>query len=68
MTHMLQVYYKHAVGAFVVVDLTAEQPLLNVAAWKNDLDFKTSHNDGTILPAVLLASTNANALWHMYST
>ena len=40
----------------MVVDLTAEQPLLNVAAWKNDLDLKTSHNDGTILPAVLLAN------------
>jgi len=53
---MTRVYYKHAVGAFVVVDLTAEQPLLNVAAWKNDLDLKTSHNDGTILPAVLLAN------------
>eukprot|EP00039_Didymoeca_costata_P030459 m.29676 g.29676 ORF g.29676 m.29676 type:complete len:412 (-) comp8125_c0_seq1:17-1252(-) len=53
---MTRVYYKNAVGAFVVFDLAAEQPLRNIEAWKSDLDAKVKMADGGLIPTVLLGN------------
>lgn len=38
--NMTRVYYKEAVGAFVVFDATRTEPLEAVRKWKIDLDSK----------------------------
>ena len=51
-----QVYYKEAVGAFVVFDVTRLSTFEAVQMWKADLDNKVLLANGKPIPAVLLAN------------
>lgn len=51
-----QVYYKEAVGAFVVFDVTRLSTFEAVQMWKSDLDNKVLLSNGKPIPAVLLAN------------
>lgn len=53
---MTRVYYKEAVGAFVVFDVTRSATLEAVPKWKADLDAKVALPDGRPIPTVLLAN------------
>lgn len=53
---MTRVYYKEAVGAFVVFDVTRSQTFDAVTKWKTDLDTKVTLADGSPIPTVLLAN------------
>ncbi|XP_049817786.1 ras-related protein Rab-32 isoform X2 [Aethina tumida] len=54
--NMTRVYYKEAVGAFIVFDVTRKNTLDSVANWKSDLDAKVQLPDGSPIPCVLLAN------------
>lgn len=58
---MTRVYYKDAIGAFVVYDVTRPKTFENVVKWKNDIDSKVQvpggHGD---IPAILLANKVKN--------
>lgn len=54
--NMTRVYYKEAVGAFVVFDVTRVPTFEAVVKWKNDLDSKVQLPDGSHIPCVLLAN------------
>lgn len=54
--NMTRVYYKEAVGAFVVFDVTRASTFEAVTKWKNDLDSKVQLSDGSPVPCVLLAN------------
>ncbi|KAL8625219.1 rab32, member RAS oncoprotein [Nucella lapillus] len=54
--NMTRVYYKEAVGAFVVFDVTRASTFEAVTKWKNDLDSKVQLTDGAPVPCVLLAN------------
>ncbi|XP_050714467.1 ras-related protein Rab-32-like isoform X3 [Eriocheir sinensis] len=54
--NMTRVYYKEAVGAFVVFDVTRAQTFDAVTKWKTDLDTKVTLADGSPIPTVLLAN------------
>ncbi|KAM5283922.1 ras-related protein Rab-32 [Hipposideros larvatus] len=54
--NMTRVYYKEAVGAFVVFDLSRGSTFEAVLKWKSDLDSKVHLPDGGPIPAVLLAN------------
>lgn len=53
---MTRVYYKEAVGAFVVFDVTRASTFEAVTKWKADLDNKVQLADGSPVPCVLLAN------------
>ena len=53
---MTRVYYKEAVGAFIVFDVTRTATFEAVVKWKQDLDTKVQLADGTPIPCVLLAN------------
>ena len=53
---MTRVYYKEAVGAFIVFDVTRTSTFESVAKWKQDLDAKVQLPDGSPIPCVLLAN------------
>lgn len=53
---MTRVYYKEAVGAFIVFDVTRQSTFESVAKWKQDLDAKVQLPDGSPIPCVLLAN------------
>lgn len=53
---MTRVYYKEAVGAFIVFDVTRVNTFESVANWKADLDSKVQLSDGSPIPCVLLAN------------
>jgi Ras-related protein Rab-32 len=53
---MTRVYYKEAVGALVVFDVTRSSTFDGVSKWKADLDDKIMLADGSKIPAVLLAN------------
>ncbi len=53
---MTRVYYKDAVGCFIVFDVTRASTFEGVIRWKNDLDTKVTLPDGSPLPCVLLAN------------
>ena len=52
----VQIYYKEAVGAFVVYDVTRVSTFEAVQMWKADLDNKVILPNGKSIPAVLLAN------------
>lgn len=52
----MQVYYKEAVGAFVVFDVTRPATFEAVQKWKHDLDSKVLLPDDKPIPIVLLAN------------
>ncbi|KAF2879189.1 hypothetical protein ILUMI_26989 [Ignelater luminosus] len=54
--NMTRVYYKEAVGAFIVFDVTRVNTFESVANWKADLDSKVQLADGSPIPCVLLAN------------
>ena len=54
--NMTRVYYKEAVGAFIVFDVTRASTFEAVQKWKNDLDNKVQLSDGSPVPCVLLAN------------
>ena len=54
--YLHQVYYKEAVGAFVVFDVTRLSTFEAVQMWKQDLDNKVLLPNGKPIPAVLLAN------------
>ena len=53
---MTRVYYKEAVGAFIVFDVTRSATFDAVIKWKNDLDSKVQLPDGKPIPCILLAN------------
>lgn len=53
---MTRVYYKEAVGAFIVFDCTRTATFDAIIKWKNDLDSKVQLPDGSNVPCVLLAN------------
>lgn len=54
--NMTRVYYKEAVGAFIVFDVTRASTFEAVQRWKNDLDTKVQLPNGKPVPCVLLAN------------
>ncbi|KAJ8974285.1 hypothetical protein NQ317_013174 [Molorchus minor] len=54
--NMTRVYYKEAVGAFIVFDVTRKNTFDSVINWKTDLDSKVQLPDGSPIPCVLLAN------------
>ena len=53
---MTRVYYKEAVGAFLVFDVNKPQTFNGVLKWKHDLDTKICLADGFPIPCLLLAN------------
>uniref|UniRef100_A0A2D4P655 Ras-related protein Rab n=1 Tax=Micrurus surinamensis TaxID=129470 RepID=A0A2D4P655_MICSU len=54
--NMTRVYYKEAVGAFVVFDVTRGSTFEAVSKWKYDLDSKVVLPNGSPIPTILLAN------------
>ncbi|XP_028656244.1 ras-related protein Rab-38-like [Erpetoichthys calabaricus] len=54
--NMTRVYYREAMGAFIVFDITRPSTFEAVMKWKEDLDSKLTLSNGTNVPAVLLAN------------
>eukprot|EP01125_Pyxidicula_operculata_P008024 TRINITY_DN2709_c0_g2_i1.p1 TRINITY_DN2709_c0_g2~~TRINITY_DN2709_c0_g2_i1.p1 ORF type:complete len:232 (+),score=66.89 TRINITY_DN2709_c0_g2_i1:47-697(+) len=55
--NMTRVYYREAVGAFVVFDVTRMNTFEPVKKWKNDIDSKVNIPGTTIpIPVILLAN------------
>lgn len=54
--NMTRVYYKEAVGCFIVFDVTRASTFDAVTKWKSDLDSKVQLPDGSPVPCVLLAN------------
>ncbi|XP_034166648.2 ras-related protein Rab-38 [Pangasianodon hypophthalmus] len=54
--NMTRVYYRDALGAFVVFDVTRSCSFEAVRKWKEDLDDKVSVSGGNRIAAVLLAN------------
>lgn len=57
---MTRVYYKEAVGAFVVFDVSRVSTFEGVVKWKKDIDSKVLLPDGTPIPAVLIGNKVCN--------
>lgn len=53
---MTRVYYREAVGALIVFDVTRASTFEAVMKWKEDLDVKVTLSNGKPVPAVLLAN------------
>ena len=53
---MTHVYYKEAVGAFIVFDLTRRPTFESVARWRQDIAEKVTLPEGQAIPVVLLAN------------
>ncbi|XP_032075067.1 ras-related protein Rab-38 isoform X2 [Thamnophis elegans] len=54
--NMTRVYYREAVGAFIVFDVTRPATFEAVTKWKQDLDTKLTLPNGQLVPTVLLAN------------
>lgn len=53
---MTRVYYREAMGAFIVFDVTRPATFEAVTKWKEDLDSKLVLPNGKPVPTVLLAN------------
>lgn len=53
---MTRVYYKGAVGAFVVINIGENEGMSSITGWKADLDDKVTLPNGDPIPVVLLAN------------
>lgn len=60
---MSRVYYRGAMGALVVFDVTNSLTLEVASQWKQELDSKVSLNGGRPIPAVLLANKCDKREW-----
>ncbi|KAG7484347.1 ras-related protein Rab-38 [Megalops cyprinoides] len=54
--NMTRVYYREAMGAFIVFDITRPTTFEAVTKWKEDLDSKLTLSNGKNIAAVLLAN------------
>ena len=54
--NMTRVYYKEAVGALLVFDITRMSTFDAVQKWKSDIDEKVTFPGGQPIPVVLLAN------------
>eukprot|EP00339_Tiarina_fusa_P015451 CAMPEP_0117031564 /NCGR_PEP_ID=MMETSP0472-20121206/22672_1 /TAXON_ID=693140 ORGANISM="Tiarina fusus, Strain LIS" /NCGR_SAMPLE_ID=MMETSP0472 /ASSEMBLY_ACC=CAM_ASM_000603 /LENGTH=209 /DNA_ID=CAMNT_0004739915 /DNA_START=47 /DNA_END=676 /DNA_ORIENTATION=- len=54
--HMTRVYYKEAVGAFIVFDINRVDTFDAVRKWKSDMDSKVSTTNSKPIHVVLLAN------------
>ncbi|XP_062520382.1 ras-related protein Rab-38-like [Corticium candelabrum] len=54
--NMTRVYYREAVGAFIVFDVSRSATFDAVQKWKNDLDEKVHLPNGKPVPCILLAN------------
>uniref|UniRef100_A0A3Q3VYE7 Ras-related protein Rab n=1 Tax=Mola mola TaxID=94237 RepID=A0A3Q3VYE7_MOLML len=54
--NMTRVYYREAMGALIVFDVTRQATFEAVAKWKEDLDSKLTLADGQSIAVVLLAN------------
>lgn len=54
--NMTRVYYREAMGAFIVFDVTRPATFEAVTKWKEDLDSKLVLPNGKPVPTVLLAN------------
>eukprot|EP00128_Syssomonas_multiformis_P012652 Colp12_sorted_trinity150504_noHs@10139 len=54
--NMTRVYYKEAVGAFIVYDVTRNNTFEAVQKWKADIDAKVTLPDGSPVPVILLGN------------
>lgn len=54
--NMTRVYYREAMGAFIVCDVTRPTTFEAVLKWKEDLDSKLMLNNGQSIATVLLAN------------
>ncbi|XP_023688057.1 ras-related protein Rab-38-like [Paramormyrops kingsleyae] len=54
--NMTRVYYREAVGAFIVFDVTRRATFEAVTKWKEDLDSKLTLSNGRRVSTVLLAN------------
>lgn len=54
--NMTRVYYREAMGAFIVFDVTRHTTFEAVVKWKEDLDSKLMLADGQSIATVLLAN------------
>lgn len=58
--NMTRVYYKEAVGAFIVFDVTRSATFDAVIKWKQDLDSKVQLPNGSPIPCILIANKVSN--------
>ncbi|XP_076144742.1 ras-related protein Rab-38 [Alosa pseudoharengus] len=65
--NMTRVYYREAVGALVVFDMTRYSTFQAVLKWKGDLDSKVALCNGRPVPAVLLANKCDQQLYGLCS-
>ena len=56
--NMTRVYYREAVGALLVFDLSKKTTFENILKWKEDLDNKIRLPNGDKLPVMLLGNKN----------
>ncbi|XP_059842351.1 ras-related protein Rab-32-like [Hypanus sabinus] len=61
--NMTRVYYKEAVGAIVVFDVSRRSTFEAVVKWKDDLDKNVKLPNGKPIPAVLLANKCDHQQW-----
>lgn len=54
--NMTRVYYKEAIGAFIVFDITNSGTFEAVKKWKDDIDAKVTLAEDKPIPVVLLAN------------
>ncbi|KAM9788282.1 ras-related protein Rab-38b [Neosynchiropus ocellatus] len=54
--NMTRVYYREAMGAFIVFDVTRPTTFEAVVKWKEDLDSKLAQSNGQSVATVLLAN------------
>lgn len=54
--NMTRVYYREAIGAFIVFDVTRASTFEAVSKWKDDLDSKLTLPNGKPVSVVLLAN------------
>ena len=57
-----QVYYKEAVAAFIVFDITRQKTFEDVMSWKTDVDQKVFLPDEKPVPVILLANKVINII------
>ena len=53
---IVQVYYRDAVGAFVVYDVTERASLEHCLQWKNEINNTAMLSNGEPIPIVLIAN------------